>query len=119
MLVSPAQLVAVAKATITECAVTEVEQCPNSETLLIDLREPAEFQKGHIPGATLLPRGLLEFEIQKLANAERPIGLYCGNGGRSTIAAQTLESIGYENVSSMAGGIIAWATAHLPLDIPV
>ena len=129
MLVSPADIVAVAKATITECSVTEVERCINSDTLLIDIREPAEFQKGHITGATHLPRGLLEFEIHKLVdavcsdknieNAAQHIVLYCGTGGRSTLAALTLESMGYKNVSSMAGGIIAWAAAHLPLDLPV
>ena len=128
MLVSPADLVAVAKATITECSVTEVERCLNSDTLLIDIREPAEFEKGHIPGAILLPRGLLEFEIHKLVdvfrpdpgipNADRPIVLYCGTGGRSALAALCLDSMGYRNVSSMSGGIVAWAAAHLPLDLP-
>jgi len=128
MLVSPADLVAVAKATITEHSVTEIERSLNADTLLIDIREPAEFQKGHIPGAILLPRGMLEFEIHKLVdiarankelpNADQPIVLYCGNGGRSTLAAQSMESMGYKNVSAMAGGIVAWAAADLPLDMP-
>jgi rhodanese-related sulfurtransferase len=129
MLVSPADLVAVAKATITECSVTEVEQCLNSDTLLIDIREPAEYQKAHIPGAVHLPRGMLEFEIHKLVdaansnqnldNADQPIVLYCGTGGRSALAAQCLEAMGYKKVSSMSGGLVAWAAAHLPLDFPV
>ena len=128
MLVSPAELVAVAKATITECSVTEVERCLDAETLLIDIREPEEFKKGHIPGAIHLPRGLLEFDIHRLVeatrtdqnepNADRKIVLYCGTGGRSALAAQCMEAMGYRNVSSMAGGIVAWATAHLPLDMP-
>ncbi len=128
MLVSPADLVAVAKATITECSVTEVERCIDSDTLLIDIREPGEYQRGHIPGAALLPRGLLEFEIhrlvenfrtdQSISGADQPIVLYCGTGGRSALAALCLESMGYRNVSSMSGGIIAWAAAHLPLDLP-
>ena len=128
MLVSPADVVAVAKATITECSVTDVEQCLSSGTLLIDIRESAEFQKGHITGATHLTRGMLEFEIHKLvdsaksdqnlANADQPIVLYCGTGGRSALAAQCLESMGYRNVSSMSGGVVAWAAAHLPLDFP-
>jgi len=128
MLVSPAELVAVAKATITESSVSEVEQCLGSDTLLIDIREPAEFQKGRIPGAIHLPRGMLEFEIHKLVdaartdqnlpNADRPVVLYCGTGGRSALAAQSMESMGYKNVTSMAGGIVAWATAHLPLELP-
>jgi rhodanese-related sulfurtransferase len=128
MLVSPADLVAVAKATITEHSVTDVERSLNADTLLIDIREPAEFQIGHIPGAILLPRGMLEFEIHKLVdvarsnkdipNADQPIVLYCGTGGRSTLAAQSMESMDYTNVSSIAGGIIAWAATHLPLDLP-
>jgi rhodanese-related sulfurtransferase len=127
MLVSPAELVAVAKATIKECSVREVEQCLGADTLLIDIREPAEFHNGHIPGAVLLPRGLLEFEIHHVVEAVRkemavaadqPIVLYCGTGGRSALAAQSLEAMGYKNVSSMAGGIVAWATAHLPMDMP-
>ena len=68
MLVSPADLVAVAKATITECSVTEVERCLDSDTLLIDIREPAEYRNGHIPGAVPLARGMLEFEIHRLAD---------------------------------------------------
>jgi len=128
MLVSPADLVAVAKATITECSVTEVERCLDSDTLLIDIREPAEYRNGHIPGAVPLARGMLEFEIhrlvdsfrsdQSISNAEQPIVLYCGTGGRSALAALCLDSMGYTNVSSMSGGIVAWAAAHLPLDLP-
>jgi len=128
MLVSPADLVAVAKATITECSVTDVEQCLSAGTLLIDIREADEFRKGHITGAIHLSRGMLEFEIHKLvesaktdqnlANDDQPIVLYCGTGGRSALAAQCLESIGYKNVSSMSGGIVAWAAAHLPLNFP-
>ena len=128
MLVSPADIVARAKATIKECSVTEVKQCLTSDTLLIDIRELAEFRKGHIPGALLAPRGLLEFEIHALvertatdpnvAAEDRDIVLYCGTGGRSALAAETLDSMGYRNVKSMAGGIVAWATARLPVDLP-
>jgi rhodanese-related sulfurtransferase len=128
MLVSPAELVAVAKATITECSVQDVENCMNDRPILIDIREPDEYRKGHIPGAVHLPRGMLEFEIHGLVNAcrthpdmtdaEQPIILYCGTGGRSALAAQSLESLGYTNVRSMAGGLVAWAAARLPLDTP-
>lgn len=128
MLVSPAEIVAVAKATITECSVKDVEQCLDSETLLIDIREPQEYMRGHIPGAILVPRGMLEFEIHKLVEAagtdrtvppeEQKIVLYCGTGGRSALAAQSMESMGYRQVRSMAGGMVAWAAAQLPLDTP-
>lgn len=128
MLVSPADIVARAKATIKECSVSEADQCLNSETLLLDIRERAEFNKSHLPGAVLAPRGLLEFDIHGIvertsadpddAPQDRDIILYCGTGGRSALAAQTLDSMGYRNVKSMAGGIIAWAAARLPIETP-
>lgn len=128
MLVPPANLVARAKATIKECSVTEVRDCMEQDTLVIDIREPAEFQRGHIPGALLLPRGLLEFEIHGLVErvrtdqnrhpAEQDILLYCGTGGRSALAAESLAQLGYKNVKSMAGGIVAWSEAGLPVRSP-
>ena len=128
MLIAPADLVARAKATIRECSVIDVRDCLDAGTLLIDIREPAEFQRGHIPGAVHLPRGLLEFEIHGLvqrttidlnrAPEDQPIVLYCGTGGRSTLAAETMATLGYRNVKSLAGGIIAWAAAKLPIDTP-
>ena len=57
MLVNPSDLVAKAKATITECSVSDAHGCIASDTLLIDIREPAEYTRGHIPGALHLPRG--------------------------------------------------------------
>lgn len=126
MLVSPADLVAKAKARISECSIRDVEACLAPDTLLVDIREPAEYQRGHIPGATLIPRGLLEFEIHTLvdrhihgkgiANADTPIVLYCGTGGRSALAAESVQNLGYGNVRSMAGGIVAWSEAGLPLE---
>lgn len=128
MLVPPAEIVALAKATIKECTVSEAKKSLTPETLLIDIREPAEFQRGHLPGAILSPRGLLEFEIHRLvertatdpdvAPEDRDIVLYCGTGGRSALAAETLNKMGYRNVRSMDGGIVAWAAAHLPIDMP-
>ena len=128
MLVNPSEIVARAKATIRECSVSEAHDCAGDATLLIDIREPAEFQRGHLPGAIHLPRGLLEFEIHSLIDRSRtdlnvphedtPIVLYCGTGGRSALAAKTAAELGYRNVRSMAGGIVAWAQAQLPLATP-
>ncbi|MGA8202930.1 MAG: rhodanese-like domain-containing protein [Woeseiaceae bacterium] len=128
MQVNPSELVARAKATIHECSVTDARGCVDRDTILIDIREPDEFRRGYIPGAVLLPRGLLEFEIHGLVGRlcrdpalpveDQAIVLYCGTGGRSALAAQTLEAMGYRNVKSMAGGIVAWAQARLPIDVP-
>ncbi len=128
MLVSPADVVARAKATIKECTVSQAKESLTPQTLLIDVREPDEFARGHIPGAVFSPRGMLEFEIHALvertatdpnvAPEDREIVLYCGTGGRSALATETLDRMGYRNVRSMDGGIVAWAAAQLPLEIP-
>lgn len=128
MLINPSDVVAKAKATISECSVRDAHDCLNSGTLLIDIREPAEFQRGHLPGAIHAPRGLLEFDIHRLvdqlrpdqsvAHEDQPIILYCGTGGRSALAAKTLEELGYKNVISMDGGIVAWAQAGMSVVTP-
>ncbi|MDH5454562.1 MAG: rhodanese-like domain-containing protein [Gammaproteobacteria bacterium] len=126
MLVSPADVVAKAKATIKECSVRDVRDCLNEGTVLIDIRERTEYQRGHLPGAMIIPRGLLEFEIipalERLGTdtpvAEHDIVLYCGTGGRSALAAKSLDAMGFRNVKSMDGGIVAWAEAKLPLVTP-
>jgi rhodanese-related sulfurtransferase len=125
MLKSPADLVAIARTSCTECSVADAHEYLQANSLLIDVREPAEFQKNHIDGAAHLPRGLLEFEIHKLVGTffgdadvpehKCPIIVYCGTGGRSALSAQSLQSLGYQDVKSMAGGLTAWKAANLPL----
>ena len=128
MLTNPSNLVAKAKATIRECSVSDVQTCMDGGTILLDIREPAEYQRGHIPGAYLLPRGMLEFEVHGLidkvrgasevAQEEQDIVLYCGTGGRSALAAETMAALGYRHARSMAGGIVAWNPAGLPIATP-
>ena len=126
MLVSPADVVAKTKATIKECSVRDVHQCIGAGTIIIDIREPAEFERGHRPGSLHIPRGVLEFEILPalgrcnlaVSPEECDIILYCGTGGRSALAAKSMDDMGFRNVRSMDGGIVAWAEARLTLDIP-
>jgi rhodanese-related sulfurtransferase len=127
MLTNPSNLVAKAKATIRECSVNDVRDCRDSGTILLDVREPAEFGRGHIPGAHHLPRGMLEFEVHGLiekvrtdevSQEDQDIVLYCGTGGRSALAAETMAALGYRNVRSLAGGIVAWNQAGLPVATP-
>ena len=126
MLVTFSDYIAKAKATIKERSVRDVRENADAGTLLIDIREPAEFARGHIPGAIPLPRGLLECEILAVIQKRRPdvapedceIVLYCGTGGRSALGAKSLDDMGFRNVSSMDGGIVAWAESKFPLDVP-
>jgi len=85
--------------------------------LLLDVREQNEWDIGHIPEAVHVPLGSLRERIAEVApDRARPIVAYCAHGNRSLFAARDLEELDYERVSSMAGGIVDWASAGLPVE---
>jgi molybdopterin/thiamine biosynthesis adenylyltransferase/rhodanese-related sulfurtransferase len=92
------------------------EEIAGGDVVLIDTREPHEYQEAHLDGGKLVPPGLLADEIAEAApdKSARTI-LYCRSGNRSFKAAEQLEELGYENVASMAGGILAWQEQGLPV----
>ena len=74
-------------------------------TLFVDVREPDEWDEGHIPGAIYTGRGRLEQRVEGLVpDKARPLVVYCSAGSRSAFAAKTLEELGYVNVANLAGG---------------
>jgi rhodanese-related sulfurtransferase len=76
---------------------------------LIDVREPDEVQRGTIPGAKHIARGVLERDIDKITtDKNRKLVLYCGGGSRSALAAWMLKKMGFKNVYSLIGGWSAW-----------
>lgn len=81
------------------------------ETALIDCREPNEFALGYIPGALLIPRGVLEQTIERAVSRDRPVILYCASGNRSALAAEMLRQMGYRDPASMSEGIRGWVDA--------
>lgn len=84
-------------------------QSERAKFLLIDVREDDEWQAGHIDGAIHIPRGQLEQRIQSRApQKDQKIVVYCRSGYRSELAAQTLKTMGYNNVYSLEGGIKAF-----------
>jgi sulfur-carrier protein adenylyltransferase/sulfurtransferase len=87
--------------------------------LLVDIREQEEWSEGRIPGAIHISRGNLESRIEQAApDRSRPILLYCAAGNRSAFAAKTLEELGYEHVTSLAGGYVDWKRSGLPTELP-
>ncbi len=74
---------------------------------LVDVRQPGEYRHVHLPGARLIPLAELAGRLQELDPA-KPTITYCASGTRSRAAASVLETAGFRNVSSMAGGIKAW-----------
>ena len=83
---------------------------------LIDIREESEWNSKRIPNAIYIGKGILEREIEKYANDEDEIILYCAGGFRSVIAADSLMKMGYKKVSSMIGGIKEWEEKNLPIE---
>jgi rhodanese-related sulfurtransferase len=110
------ELVADAKKKITEISPTDAaSKSKSSGAVIVDVREKDEWDEQHIPDAVHMSRGMLEFEIEdKFPDREMTIICHCGGGGRSALAAESLQKMGYKNVRSMAGGFKAWKTAGLP-----
>ena len=114
-------LVIEAKAKVCEIALQDAEEAIRKADVLIDVREADEFAAGHLPGAVLVPRGLLEFKLSgtpALSGRDLKVVLYCKTSGRAALAAQAMQSMGYLNVSSVAGGFDAWAAAGKPVVKP-
>lgn len=115
-----------AKAQIQELNPQEAQEllADESDTLLLDVRESSEHEQGHIANALLVPRGILEAaadpaypkHVPQLAAArQRPVLLYCATGGRSAMAAATLQLMGFERVYNLDGGFGRWQEEGLPV----
>ena len=114
-------LVSQAKTDIREIALQEAEAAIQQSDVLIDVREADEFAAGHLPGAVLVPRGLLEFKLSgtpALSGRDLKVVLYCKTRGRAALAAAAMQEMGYLNVKSIAGGFDAWVAAGKPVVKP-
>jgi adenylyltransferase/sulfurtransferase len=88
----------------------------DTRTLLIDLRGEGELCLGHIEGARMVPPGLLEQEIGRLAkDKETPVLVYCATGKIALRAVERLRKMGFANARSIAGGYNAWLDAGAPI----
>jgi len=118
-LLTSSQLVTQAKSSIIEILPSELaDMLPEEDLILIDVREPNEYEESYIPGACSMPRGVLEFRIlehEQVNNPEVKIILYCRSGGRSALAAESLTKMGFRNVMSLAGGYEAWKKSSCTL----
>lgn len=103
------ELIDEARGRIREVTPEVAMQLISQGALPLDLREPNEWNLGHLPEALHIPRGNLETTIEAIVPRVRQIVLYCASGNRSALAADTLRQMGYSDVCSLAGGIRAWA----------
>lgn len=127
-----AQLITEAKAQIKEVDIAQLASVlkHNPDTVLIDVREPAEFAQQHIAGAVNYPRGVLEMSIHnhpkvaasgcapevalaQLANST--IYVICRSGGRSALATGSLQQMGFSDIYSVSPGMQGWLDAKQPI----
>lgn len=113
------QVVNDAKKRIKEVTVAETRERlnKNSEARLIDVREDNEWEAAHAAGAIHLGKGIIERDIEAtVPDKSAELILYCGGGYRSALAADVLQTMGYTNVWSMAGGWKAWKESGAPVE---
>ncbi|MCP4852584.1 MAG: molybdopterin biosynthesis protein MoeB, partial [Actinomycetia bacterium] len=98
-----------AKSRITETDPAGAEALLAAGHILLDVREPDEFEQGAVPGSVHIPRGNLEASIEsRVDDRDQPLVVMCAGGVRSAFAADTLQQLGYTTVVSMDGGFNRW-----------
>ena len=104
------EMLAAAKAAVREIDTTEAEaEIGRDGSVVLDVREPDEYEQGAIPGAVHIPRGTLETSVEgRIPDKSAHLVVYCAGGTRSAFAAQTLQELGYTDVASVAGGFNKW-----------
>jgi len=113
------EMVKDAKTRITEISADRLAALRKEDPSLVvvDVREDTEWERGRIPGAIHVGRGVLEPRIEaRVPDKATPVVVYCQLGWRSAVAADVLMKMGYKRVFSLAGGIAAYAAGGLPVD---
>ena len=108
----------------TQVPLVEPKEAANelgSGAVFVDVREPEEWQHGHINGSVPAPRGLLEFFADPTSprhkdqlDPGRRMIVVCASGARASLAALTLKTMGYPDVAILDGGLKGWTEAGLP-----
>ena len=120
------ELIEECKPLINEVFPWDVEdmQQANPEIILVDVREPHEYDSMHIPNSISAPRGILEtcceydFDetIPELAaGRDKEILVICRSGNRSLLAARTMQEMGFQKLHSLKTGLRGWNESDLPL----
>jgi molybdopterin/thiamine biosynthesis adenylyltransferase/rhodanese-related sulfurtransferase len=104
------ELLQQAKKEIREVDMATAEELRRDpRAVVLDVREPDEYEQGAIPGSLHIPRGHLESNVEsRVTDRDAPVVIFCAAGNRSAFAAKTLEELGYTDVVSVKGGFNKW-----------
>ncbi len=98
-------------------AAVKVVSAADVKAVILDVRDPAEYAAGHLPGAINVSRGTLEFNIwTKVPDQSAKIYVYCKTAGRSAFATKTLNDLGYKNAVLMDAHFEDWIKAGYPVE---
>jgi len=106
------------RSALTTITVADLRQAhAEGDITLLDVREPWEYEQGHVEGAVLMP---LIYDTAKQAldaglDKDEPVYVFCRTGNRSTVASQALVDAGFTDVRNVAGGIVDWVAAGYPV----
>ena len=113
------QILRQAKSRIQETDASGAAALLTQGYMILDVREPEEYEQGSIPNALHIPRGILESNIENhIPDYEQPIVVMCASGVRSVFATETLHQMGYMTVVSMDGGFTQWKQIGLECENP-
>jgi hydroxyacylglutathione hydrolase len=93
----------------------EAKRAQAAGTVIVDLRNPVEWEAGHLPGARHIPLGTLPDRLAEIPR-DQPVLLHCQGGGRSAIGLSVLQAAGFTNVSNFGPGFSGWSGAGLPVE---
>jgi rhodanese-related sulfurtransferase len=99
---------------VPEIGIDELAQLRDSGIVLVDVREPDEFEQARVPGAKLIPLADVPERVEEIPDDQR-VYVICGSGPRSARAVEFLNRQGYDTVN-VAGGTKAWLEAGLPVE---
>jgi molybdopterin/thiamine biosynthesis adenylyltransferase/rhodanese-related sulfurtransferase len=104
------ELLAATKAEVREVDTAQADELRRRpKAVVLDVREPDEYEQGAIPGAVHIPRGTLESSVEsRITDKSAPVIIHCASGVRSVFAAKTLSDMGYQDVVSVSGGFNKW-----------
>lgn len=110
---------AAAKAKVKQVAPDQVDSDAEGGSIVIDVREPEEYEVSQVSGAINISLSTITEEIQKvIPDKSTPIICYCNGGNRGSLAAVELQELGYTNVSSIEGGLKAYQSLTQESDQP-
>lgn len=97
-----------------ETSVDQLATALDQGAAVVDVREPAEFREGHVPGATNIPMGQLTARLGEI-DRDRPVHVVCASGNRSSAMADVLTASGFDAIN-VAGGTSAWIRSGRPIE---